>query len=435
MDLVRKFQQVIICIGDGFKCFLLVVIFSTTNVFASDATPSNKSSKAGYDNEEGFAGPASTVRQLEEDDEAKQPALRFPAFDNFFNPWVEQKKKLNEQYGLQIGIAYTGLYQEADDVLTDEDNAATGIFRLSGKWEFINRGKENKGSIVSSVDNRSSTSVAPAQLGSEFGYIGQTGTLFSNVDTILGDLYYSQYFNQGNTAIILGRYDPNDFFDVLGYANPWTTFQNLSIIHNASIALPDFSTGIGVGHWYDDQWYVSASASDANGVATNSDFEFDVDELYKTAEIGWSPSRDQRYLKNIHVTYWDVDERKKDAVDDANGFSLGANWTWDNTWMLFARAGLSDSDSPNDPQIYEESYTIGGIYYFSKRSDLLGFAVNWGELAAEGLGDQTTYELFYRYQLAQNLALTPSIQLIRDPALNNEENTVKVFGLRVRVTL
>ena len=415
---------------------LLLALCYLPVALATDSTPTQKAHKSNYDNEEGFAGPGSTVRQLEEDDEEKTPALRFESFDEVLKPWFEYKKSLVEESGLQLGFAYTLLHQEIDESLTSEDSATSGIFRISGKWELLNRGERNSGQLVFSVDNRAAYSdLPPGSLGGEAGYIGQTGSLFSDVDTILGDFYWSQYLNDRQTGIIVGRYDPNDFFDVLGYANPWSSFQNLSILFNTSIALPDWGFGIGAGHWFDDSWYASASLSDANGVSTKEEFEFDTDELYKTVEIGWSPSRDQRYLKNLHLTLWQVDEREDDGVDDADGATLGLNWTWDETYMLFTKIGSSDADAPNDPQIAERSLTLGGIYYFAKRSDLVGLAYNTSELAAPGLDDQDSLELFYRLQLAQNLAITPSLQILDDPALNTEEDRITVVSLRLRLTL
>lgn len=418
------------------RLLLLVLLCYLPAAFATDSTPTQKSLKSNYDNEEGFAGPGSTVRQLEEDDKEKTPALRFEAFDEALKPWFEYKKNLAEESGLQLGFAYTLLHQEVDESLTSENSATSGIFRVSGKWELLNRGEKNKGQLVFSFDNRDAFSdIAPAGLGGEAGYIGQTGALFSDADTLLGDFYWSQYLNDGQTGVIVGRYDPNDFFDVLGYANPWTSFSNLSILFNPSIALPDWGFGIGAGHWFDDSWYAAASLSDANGVATKEEFDFDTDELYKTVEFGWSPGRDQRYFKNVHVTLWRVDEREDDGVDDADGATLGINWTWDQTYMLFTKIGSSDADAPNDPQIAERSMTIGGIYYFASRSDLVGIAYNESELAVSGLDDQTTLEAFYRLQLAQNLAITPSLQILDDPALNTGEERITVVSLRLRLTL
>jgi len=416
---------------------LLAVLFYTPTAFATDSTPTQKSHKSNYDNEEGFAGPGSTVRQLEEDDEEKTPVLRFESFDEALAPWFSGKQKLADEFGLQLGFAYTLLHQEIDESMTSEDSATSGIFRISGKWEAYNRGERDKGQLVFSIDHRAAFSdLAPGSLGGEAGYIGQTGALFSDADTLLGDLYWSQYLNDGQTGLIVGRYDPNDFFDVLGYANPWTSFQNLSILFNPSIALPDWGFGIGLGHWFEgNTLYLFGSASDANGVATKENIDFDTGELYKTVEFGWSPGRDQRYFKNVHVTLWQVDERDDDGIDDADGVTLGVNWTWDETYMLFAKFGSSDADAPNDPQIAERSVTVGGIYYFANRSDLVGIAYNESELAAPGLDDQTTLEAFYRLQLARNLAITPSLQILGDPALNPDEDEITVISLRLRLTL
>ena len=96
-----------------------------------------------------------------------------------------------------------------------------------------------------------------------------------------------------------------------------------------------------------------------------------------------------------------------------------------------AGAGWSDGNSP----IYNKSLTAGFIRHFAHRSDLLGFAVNWGDPPQIALREQTTAELFYRLQFAQNLAITPSLQLLIDPALNPTEDQVWLFGLRVRISL
>jgi porin len=44
-------------------------------------------------------------------------------------------------------------------------------------------------------------------------------------------------------------------------------------------------------------------------------------------------------------------------------------------------------------------------------------------------------KLFYRFQLADHFALTPDIQFVQDPALNPNENSLWIFGLRARLAL
>ena len=127
-----------------------------------------------------------------------------------------------------------------------------------------------------------------------------------------------------------------------------------------------------------------------------------------------------------------MDEREEVGVDSGEGINIGANWTSsDQRWMWFGRAGWADGDAA----LYEESYTLGGMRKFRRNADLLGLAVNWGQPPQDGLDAQTTGEFFYRLQLAENLALTPNIQLLKDPALNDVDDTVWVTGLRIRLTL
>jgi len=98
--------------------------------------------------------------------------------------------------------------------------------------------------------------------------------------------------------------------------------------------------------------------------------------------------------------------------------------------MVFVRGGWSTGSAP----IYNTTYTGGMMRKIRKNSDLFGFAVNWGDTAA-GLGSQTTGELFYRLQFAQNFAITPSLQLLIDPALNDEHSSIWVVGIRSRLNL
>jgi len=404
---------------------------STDNA-TSQIEQKQKKGKSGYDSDPHFRGPASTTAQLEEDDAVKVPAFRIPEIDTALSSWFDWKREIDEKTGLAFGVAYTTLYQNTNNGLAGaEDEAFSDITRISGRWVLVNRDGKNKGQLVFSVDHRHAfTDADPGGLGFQGGYYGIYGTLFTDGGLIMGDLNWQQILNDGNTGLIVGRFDINDFFDVLGYANPWTTFQNLSILFNASIALPDWSTGAGIGHWLNEQWYVKGAVSDVNGVATTTHFFEDFDELYTTAEIGWSPSREQRYLSNVHVMVWHADDREEAAVEESDGVVVGANWTYNEKTMLFLRAGWSDGSAP----LYQDSVTGGLLYYIPARSDLAGFALNWGEPVDETLNDQVSGELFYRLQLAQNLAITPSIQFVKDPALNSDEDLTTLFGLRIRFT-
>jgi porin len=396
---------------------------------ASEAEPTHKSD---YDRKPAFGGPNSPEGQLEEDDRVKKPALRMGGFDGALGPWFEWKRKANESYGLQISGHYVSLYQSLSDSLGEEDDAWSGLFRLTTKWALTGRGTGNEGSLVLTVDHRHAfTDVAPANLGSEAGYIGLTGMLLNDIDGAIIYLNWAQSLNDGNAGLLIGRFDPNDYMAVLGYANPWTSFQNLAILLESSITFPDSSWGIGVGSWFNDKWWILGSVNDANGAATD-DLEFfdGGSELFSQVSFGWSPSKDERYFNSLNATVWHVDERTDAGIEGAHGIALAANRTWNQKWMVFARAGFSDGSAP----IYNRSATAGFIRHFAYRSDLVGLGVNWGDPPADELREQITVEGFYRFQLAQNLAITPSVQYLIDPALNREDDAIWVTGLRLRFT-
>ena len=411
---------------------MFALMFAAGRAPAEDATPATKS---GFTRTSQFSGPGSVSAQLEEDDAVKESVFRFPWFDAALQPWFDFKGRLNERSGLQLGANYTALYLSASDAPEGaEDTAASGIVRLSGKWTLVDQDGDNPGKLVFSVDNRHrlGTDIPPSALGFEVGYLGIPGTLFSDVETVLVDFNWQQTFNAGRSGLVAGRFDPNDFMDVLGHANPWTTFQNLAILFNTSVALHDLSVGAALGHFFNDQWFGIVTANDANSTVSDIEFYEDGPEFYTQAELGWTPSRNQRYFKNVHVTGWHTDPRDEAGVGESWGFTAAANWTTeDKRWMPFARAGWSDGPSP----LMNATATIGLLHHFPDRSDTAGIGANWGDPSDDTLREQYTGELFYRIQLAQNIAITPSVQLLFDPALNPEEDTIWIGGVRARVTL
>jgi porin len=404
-------------------------------VCAADiAVSSSPDRLAGYEDRGiNLGSPNTPSRLLVEEDLRTEPLFRFPEIDDSMQSWWDFKSRVNNDHGLRFGIDYTMLYQHLSESLTEEDYALSGILRAYGEWIPLGRQNENAGRLVFKVDQRHKINgdVTAANLGGEAGYIGQTGVLFNDIGWEVIDFNWQQGLGDGG-GLIAGRFDPMDYLAVLGYANPWTAFSNAAILLNPAIAFPDVSWGIGGGGWLNDNWYLKGSVNDANGNLTNYEWFRDGSEFFKWGEVGWSPSQGERYTSNIHLMFWHVDEREEVGLDSAEGFSLGANWTTsDQRWMVFGRAGWSDGNAA----LYEESYTAGFMRKFRRNADLLGLALNWGQPPQEELGAQITGEFFYRLQLSQNLAITPNIQLLRDPALNEEEEVVWVTGLRIRLTL
>ena len=278
------------------------------------------------------------------------------------------------------------------------------------------------------------TDIPPQDLGFEVGYFGLTSGPFSDFGWGMTNLYWQQKFREGRLNFIAGVVDPTDYVDIYGLVSPWTAFSNLVFLTDPTIPVPNQGLGAVFGAMATDNVYVVGGLADANGDPTEPGdwFEsfFDDREYFYHLEVGWTSSLERRYFDNIHLTGWYADERRQAQVPDGWGLAFSATKFIGDKWMPFLRAGWSNDGGA----LLEASVGAGIGYYMSESPDLIGFGVNWGKPPESGLDDQYTAELFYRLQLAQNLAVTPDVQLIIDPALNPDEDVIWVFGLRGRLT-
>jgi len=413
------------------SCLILFLVCVFTIPLAVQAAEETAQNTSGHSTNPAFGGPNSPEGQLQESELDKESIFTWENIFGRYDPWHDWKKEQQEKHGIHFTGHYALMYQSVSKTVnaSDDDSGASGVLRATGKWDLVGRGTKNVGSLVVTFDHRHAyTAEPPAALAGSAGYAGLTGTFFSDDGFMVINLNWAQSLNDGNSGFIAGRYDPNDYMNILGYVNPWVTFTNIAIALDTSVALPDSSWGVAGGHWFNDQWYVLGGINDANGLGTD-DLEFfdGGSEFFKYAHIGWSPSKSARYSANVHLLVWDVDERVNAGVGKANGYALAANWTFGG-FMPFVRLGSSDGTSP----IYNKAATLGFTQQLPWRSDQVGFAVNWGEMP-DGVTKQTTYEAFWNIQVAAGFAVTPDIQFLKNPVGNPDED-VWVLGVRTRLT-
>lgn len=155
--------------------------------------------------------------------------------------------------------------------------------------------------------------------------------------------------------------------------------------------------------------------------------------FFKWVEIGFTPGQDNIYFDNLHVTFWHIDERTNGTPD---GWGLNASWQkWiGDKWLPFIHGGYADDSG----SLREKSVSVGIGYQPVPMRGVIGFGFNWGmpnPVSFDEADDQYTTELFWRYQLSRELAVTPSIQYIKDPVLNPDEDNLWAFRLRARLAL
>lgn len=376
-----------------------------------------------------FGGPSSVGGQLAED-AAITPQFRCQRLQDHFEPWYDFKERLNQSCGLQFNIDESIFYQAVSES-TGENDAASGIARVFGQWEFLGRGTENPGMLVFKAEDRHriDSPLTPFDLGFEAGSVVPTGTFFSEFGFSVTNLYWKQYLFDRQLALAAGRIDVTDFIDVYAMMNPLTHFINLAFSTNPTIAAPNQGLGVAAGGMLTEHLYMQGGFSDANGQPTHAGIDtfFNESEYFSYVEFGATTSQDRLFADNIHVTLWHTDARKSAQTPRGQGVAFSAAKFVDDRWLPFFRFGYSDGDAA----LMQTTFSTG-LGLQRKNRDVIGVGISWGSPANGKLRDQFTSELFYRFQLTQFLAVTPDVQLIVDPALNPTVDMLAFFGIRLR---
>ena len=357
-------------------------------------------------------------------------------------PVADARDAFAEKSGLTMSLDYSAQFMGLSNAgglnSNGDKTAGSGMVRFYGIWALVDRDGPNSGTLNFKFEHRhkyTDTQVGGFPgLAQNGGYLGIFQPPFSDEGGRMTILHWKQNFLAGKATAIGGWIDVTDFVDVYLLASPWTGFNNFVFsTGSAAIDLPnDAALGAGVGGMLGKNMYAQVGMVDALSDPTNplDGFEsfFSDNRYFSWAELGWTPGKDKIYFDNAHVTGW-----HKDAVGlNPSGWGLNASYQrWLNDkWLPFVRGGYTkDSGS-----LLEKSVSAGVGYQPVPMRGVIGAGINWGKPNGGGR-DQYTSELFWRYQLTQEVALTPSLQYIRNPALNPTEDNLWAFGLRVRVAL
>ena len=386
-----------------------------------------------------FGGPESVARRIEDDVEPREAIVK----ERALQPWFDWKESLLERSGVSFGLDYSNVFLWSDPSNGTND-ASSGMLRFYGSWEAVGRGTANTGSLVWKIENRHRYSdVAASAYGlSQLGYAGFIAPPFSDQGTRWTNLYWRQRLNQGRATVLGGYLDVTDYVDVWLGATPWTGFINLVFsTGSASMFLPNDATlGAAGGTMLGDKMFLIGSVANAYTDSTDPfdgsfDRFFNDHQYFSTIELGWTGSQDQIYTDNTHVTLWHVDNTPQAGALQGWGFNFSHVKYLSETWMPFVRGGYADDGG----SLLQKSISGGFLYQKSGTTNQLGIGLNWGEpnesTFAPGLESQITMETFYRIQITQQFALTPSIQYLKDPALNPVDDSLWVVGLRGRFAL
>jgi len=388
-----------------------------------------------------FGGPNSVGDTIADDRESGDPAFRLPDLDKTRTNWFQWKDRVFEDHGLALGFDYTGVFLGASESLGDS-RASGGIIRSFGYWDLIGRGTPNTGAFVWKVEHRHRYgNIAPNALASSIGAVGVLEAPFSDQGFRFTNLYWRQRFAGTRATITAGFLDTTDYVDTFALASPWTGFMNFAFsTGTTTIPVPDDATlGIAGATMLGESYYVIAGLTNANSDPTSPFSEvgsfFSDNEYFTSVEVGWTADQRRIYFDNAHVTLWHADKREQAGVSEGWGVAFSFVRYLGERWMPFVRGGYADEGGT----LMQKSVSAGVGYDVQPKRGLLGFGFNWGEPNSDtfgpGLRDQYALELFYRLNVTEQFTVTPDVQLIRNPSLNPDEDTIWVLGFRARLAI
>ncbi len=368
--------------------------------------------------------------------EAKEPDAglwRRAPLSNLHQLWRPWRQQLSDDLGLDLGLAYTTLFQAATDGIEDPRYGWSGDFDIFGKWRLVNKAQKNTGSFGFLVEQRHRfTEIAPNDLGTNIGSLWGTTRGFNVQDVALAQWWWEQFLLDDRLKLSVGKLDPRNYYNGNRFQSQNTFFLNRAFSENPTRRFPRNSLGVNARLALTDHAYLSFGVHDTNGRKTNSGFgDLDKDDLFGAIEIGLTPRFEGLGRGRYRFTLWSTGGGDSSRGESGTGFALSFDQDLGNNLVPFLRYGYQDRDLRNTKNVI--SGGVGVLRPFGREADVLGVGLSWGDAEDGDLPDQFVGEVFYRLQATGKVQVTPGVQVIVDPSRNEEDDVVGVFSLRVRV--
>ena len=256
----------------------------------------------------------------------------------------------------------------------------------------------------------------------------------SEASVEMTEAWYEHLFFDEKLTLTVGKIDLTNYFDTNEVANDETTqFLSDGFRNSIAVAWPE-DNGLGVRALFSPNELIDLSVgwTEADG-----DWEDISDDSFAIAEIGFKPKFGE-LQGNYRLYGWyngtDYSELVRDASSEGYGFGLSADQQIHPLVTIFGRIGWQDDD------VYEVEWAWStGLELkmepIGRPEDVL--AVAFGQAITSDdldLGDEEHLEIYYRLQLTDYLALSPSFQYFWDPMGDDDTyDDFAVFGIRSQI--
>ena len=349
-----------------------------------------------------------------------------------FDAW---RTRLRRRTCLEASLAYTALFQHAHRS-RGRRTAAAGDFDLMLHWHAFGRAGRDRGSLEAHVEWRHDLGarITPSKLGEEVGSLMDTTEAFNRANLTTKQLYWAQQFLGGRAEVAVGIIDVALHFFGTRMTNQNTYFLHPLFSDAPSIDAPSPGLGVALELQLHRSVTLRACASNADGTRLDNPLDdlFEVERVYKGAELTWKPCIRGLGYGNYHVGAWHADGAPADGVNEGYGFNVSFDQELGDTWFVFGQ--YDRSRGGRRPVRRAVRGGVGAWVDARGADDLFGIGFGQGRPYDRTRRDEWAGEVFYRFQVGPNIQLTPSAQWIVGTETAGS-SPVWVFGLRVRAIL
>ncbi|MGC1380410.1 MAG: carbohydrate porin [Candidatus Baltobacteraceae bacterium] len=429
---------------------------STGPATQAAATPTPSPSPNGEENAKPdlLDGTLSAKGELEED-EATAEQSPLP-------PFAAAKQRFEERTGITFGGSIGVLWQGYSSTIVGQGQANGGKFAFDLNAPIANQGKPNNLTFDMAVEARGplGTDFAPLQAGILAGSGTATAATWGNFGIGITQAYLRQSLAGNRFQWTIGKLFAPNYVDAYPFFDDNRQFLNLAFATSPTIAVPLRGFGfVAAGFPGENNVYLTGGMFTANSSDTGStigDF-FSRPEHFYFLEVGQTGfaragvpinARGPLDSNNFHITLWYRDPLAPRGPGDllrpspdAYGAAFSANYMAGQNVMWFLRGGVGSGSN------FGTGALAGGIGWRpgNRPRDLFGVGVGWTNpslpevqlpvpVPIPDVRSQTTSEIFYRFALMPNIALTPDYQLLYHPSLAVSRPTLSVISLRARLT-
>ena len=355
---------------------------------------------------------------------------------SLLDPLWKQLDTKTQQIGLNIGFAYTALYQAASGGPGERD-AAAGDVDVFGDWRFIGAANDpNRGFLYFAAENRHElfTPIAPADLRGEIGSLWKTTDGFNQQVLTLREIYWQQHIAGDRLILRAGKLDAKNYYSNNYWQSDNKYFLNEAFSFFPVRASPFNGLGLNLTSKLNDEWYVSTGFQDAQGRKTTGGFDtfFGDFNLFGAAELGFTPTIEQLGKGTYRLTAWYRDAGETTGTPHDSGLDLSLDQRVGENLVPFFRYGWAEGNVNNIEQMIDLG--VGWEGKLLTKSDVVAIAGSWGRPADGDLRDQYASEVFYRLQVSPDNQLTLGYQVIVNSTFDTKNDVVGVFECRWRVS-